>query len=102
MASLIFDYDGTLHKSLLIYAPAFRLLRLASNSERTGYATEAVKAFLPEILKQLDLQGIEGACLAENTASIKVMENCEFSMQYKGIGHYQGNEAIICGFTYCL
>lgn len=25
MASLVFDYDGTLHDSLLIYAPAFRL-----------------------------------------------------------------------------
>ncbi|WP_444643122.1 hypothetical protein ACRQU7_01245 [Caproiciproducens sp. R1] len=25
MANLIFDYDGTLHESLYIYAPAFRL-----------------------------------------------------------------------------
>ena len=37
MANLIFDYDGTLHESLYIYAPAFRL----------GYAQLVKKGLAP-------------------------------------------------------
>lgn len=38
MANLIFDYDGTLHESLCIYAPAFRL----------GYSHLVSKGLAPE------------------------------------------------------
>lgn len=37
MANLIFDYDGTLHESLCIYAPAFRL----------GYSQLVTKGLVP-------------------------------------------------------
>jgi len=69
---------------------------------RKGYATEAVKAFLPVILPRLGLTRIAGICLAENRASVKVMERCGFIKEFEGIGPYQGEERNICKFTYTL
>jgi len=54
-----------------------------------GYATEAVKAFLPFILEQLNISEIVGICHASNIASCKVMENCGFTLEYEGLGFYQ-------------
>lgn len=65
-----------------------------------GYATEAVRAFLPVILPQLGLTRMAGICLAENLASIKVMERCGFIKEFEGIGSYQGQERRICRFIY--
>ena len=47
---------------------------------KMGYATEAVKAFLPEIMRQLDITEIHGICHADNIASKKVLENCGFTL----------------------
>ncbi|BBF41675.1 hypothetical protein lbkm_0355 [Lachnospiraceae bacterium KM106-2] len=55
-----------------------------------GYATEAVKAFLPVILPQLHIHKIYGIVLEENIASHKVLEHCGFRLDYKGIALYQG------------
>ena len=55
-----------------------------------GYATEAVTAFLPEIMKKLNLKTIYGICDAENIASCKVLEKCGFKMEFEGQGLYQG------------
>ena len=55
-----------------------------------GYATEAVKAFLPVIARQAGLSEIYGICLAENKASQMVMDNCGFENIFRGIGPYQG------------
>ena len=60
-----------------------------------GYATEAVKAFLPVMAQKLNLNEIYGICLAENTASVRVLEKCGFTQVYKGLGNYQGKEAEI-------
>lgn len=61
-----------------------------------GYATEAVKAFLPIISKEADLTEIYGVCLAENEASLAVMKKCGFVNIFKGTGPYQGvNREII-------
>lgn len=65
-----------------------------------GYATEAVAAFLPVILPQLGIAEITGICLAENQASVKVMERCGFSKLYEGPGPYQGQERNICKYTF--
>lgn len=65
-----------------------------------GYATEAVKAFLPVILPKLGLDRITGICLAENIASVKVMERCGFVKEYEGSGPYQGEERHICRYVY--
>ncbi len=43
-------------------------------------------------MKQIGATEIAGICLAENKASIKVMERCGFAKLYEGIGNYQGQE----------
>ena len=67
-----------------------------------GYATEAVSAFLPVIMKKLGIGSIKGVCLAENIASVKVMERCGFEKLYEGKGSYQGQERNICKFIFRL
>ena len=73
---------------------------IGGNYTRQGYATEAVKAFLPVIMDKLSLSEIAGICLAENKASVKVMERCGFQKRFEGVGPYQGEEREICKFTY--
>lgn len=65
-----------------------------------GYATEAVKAFLPVVMKELGISEILGICVAENVASIKVLEKNGFVKEYEGIGIYQDEEREICRYTY--
>ena len=60
-----------------------------------GYATEAVKAFLPAMAQKLNIKEVYGICLAENTASVRVLEKCGFVKVYQGTGDYQGKEAEI-------
>ena len=60
-----------------------------------GYATEAVKSFLPVMAKKLNIKEVYGICLAENTASVRVLEKCGFVQIYQGAGNYQGKEAQI-------
>ena len=67
---------------------------------KKGYATEAVKAFLPVIMRQLGLSTIRGICLAENKASVKVLERSGFEKQFQGVGCYQGEDRDICVFCY--
>lgn len=67
---------------------------------RQGYATEAVKAFLPVILNQLGISEIKGVCLADNLASVMVLERCGFQKEFEGAGLYQGEERNICRFRY--
>ena len=67
---------------------------------KNGYATEAVKAFLPVIMPQLGLSRIKGICLADNKASVKVLERCGFVKEFEGIGPYQGQQRPICRY-YC-
>lgn len=67
---------------------------------KQGYATEAVNAFLPVIMPQLGITEIAGVCLAENHASIKVLQRCGFVKEFEGMGSYQGDEKLICKFSY--
>ena len=60
-----------------------------------GYATEAVKAFLTAMAQKLNLKEVYGICLAENTASVRVLEKCGFTQIYQGPGNYQGREVQI-------
>lgn len=69
---------------------------------KRGYATEAVKAFLPVIMPQLGLNRIKGICLADNKASVKVMERCGFVKEFEGDGPYQGNTRRICRYYFEL
>ena len=63
---------------------------IAKQYTGNGYATEAAKAFLPVIAKQVNVSEIFGICLAENEASLDVMRKCGFQNIYTGIGLYQG------------
>ncbi len=65
-----------------------------------GYATEAVKAFLPVAMKKLGLEKMAGICLAENIASQRVMEKSGFALEFKGIDNYQGEQREICRYWY--
>ncbi|MDD6645594.1 MAG: GNAT family N-acetyltransferase [Oscillospiraceae bacterium] len=69
---------------------------------KQGYATEAVTAFLPVIMKQIGITEIKGICLADNKASAKVMERCGFIKLSQGMGNYQGEDREICKFVYYL
>jgi RimJ/RimL family protein N-acetyltransferase len=69
---------------------------------KRGYATEAVKAFLPVIMEKLGIDRIAGICVAENLGSVKVMEHCGFVKEFEGIGPYQGEDRPICRFYYTL
>jgi len=73
---------------------------IAKKHTRNGYATEAVKAFLPIIMERLSIREIVGVCLPENIASCRVMERCGFVLEYKGAGNYQGDENVICRYRY--
>ena len=68
---------------------------IAKKHTGNGYATEAVKAFLPIIAKQVNISEIYGISLAENKASLAVMRKCGFENVFTGIGLYQGKEQII-------
>ena len=68
---------------------------IAKNFTGKGYATEAVKAFLPAMAKKLNIKEVYGICLAENTASVRVLEKCGFTKIYQGPGNYQGKEVQI-------
>ena len=65
---------------------------IAKNFTGKGYATEAVKAFLSAMAKKLNIKEVYGICLAENLASIRVLEKCGFTQIYEGLGNYQGKE----------
>ena len=75
---------------------------IAAAFTKQGYATEAVQAFLPVIMKMLKLPSMLGVCLADNAASVKVMTRCGFEKTFEGIGNYQGESREICKFLYRL
>ena len=69
---------------------------------KKGYATEAVKAFLPVVMDQLGITSISGVCLVENVASVKVMEKAGFVKEFEGIGRYQGEDRNIVKYVFTL
>lgn len=69
---------------------------------KNGYATEAVKAFLNDIMQRKALDKVYGICVSENIASKKVMEKSGFQKIYEGIGEYQGKNREITKYVFCL
>lgn len=62
--------------------------------------TEAVRAFLPVIAKQVHAGEVYGVCLAENTASRRVLEKAGFQKVFEGMGTYGGQSREICRYLY--
>lgn len=65
-----------------------------------GYATEAVRAFLPLMMDKLSLTQVTGICAAENAASIRVMEKCGFTRVFEGEALYHGEIRPIVRMVY--
>lgn len=63
-----------------------------------GYATEALIAFLNEIMPKKSLDTVYGICVSENIASQKVLKKCGFEKEYEGIGEYQGENRQIAKY----
>ena len=63
---------------------------IAKRQTGNGYATEAVRAFLPVMAKEIGIDEVYGICLKENTASVRVLSKCGFEPVYEGVGDYQG------------
>ncbi len=57
-----------------------------------GYATEAVRAFLPKMAEKLGIREVYGVCLRDNLASRRVLEKCGFEPVFEGVGDYQGQK----------
>ena len=57
-----------------------------------GYATEAVKAFMPLMAEKIGIRVVYGICLKDNTASRHVLCKCGFETVFEGIGDYQGEK----------
>lgn len=67
---------------------------------QNGYATEALEAFLNDIMPRKGLDKVYGICVSENIASKKVMEKCGFQKEYEGIGEYQGESRQIAKYVF--
>ena len=65
---------------------------IAEKHTGKGYATEAVRAFLPPMAKAAGAGKVLGICLAENAASKRVLLKCGFVPVYEGPGDYQGEQ----------
>lgn len=75
---------------------------IGRNYTKKGYATEAVRAFLPVILPRLGIRDILGICRSTNVGSVKVLERSGFVKEFEGMGSYQGEEQPICKYRYSL
>jgi len=75
---------------------------IAKNYTGNGYATEALRAFLHPVMKQLGIPMIYGICLADNIASRRVLEKCGFTQEFDGTGEYQGKMRHICRYQYTI
>ena len=63
---------------------------IAKKHTGNGYATEAVRAFLPVMAETIGIGEVYGVCLQENTASRSVLSKCGFVPVFEGISDYQG------------
>lgn len=65
---------------------------IAKKYTGNGYATEAVKAYLPFMTDRIGISEVYGICLAENAASVRVLKKCGFDVIFEGTGDYQGEK----------
>lgn len=75
---------------------------IAAKYTRNGYASEALMAFVPLIMKCLNISHIWGICRGDNLASRKVLEKCSFNLVHKEKGNYKGLEHEICKYLFRL
>jgi RimJ/RimL family protein N-acetyltransferase len=67
---------------------------------RKGYATEAINAFLPVVMRHLDISKIYGICRADNIASGKVLEKSGFTLLDESMRDYHGGTHLVKKYVY--
>ena len=65
-----------------------------------GYATEAVRAFVPVISELVGASEVYGICLEDNKASQAVMHKCGFELVFRGVGKYQNADRAIAHYIW--
>lgn len=65
---------------------------IAKKHTGKGYASEAVRAFLPVMAGAAGISEIYGVCLSDNAASKQVLKKCGFEPVFEGAGGYQGEK----------
>ena len=75
---------------------------IAARYTGKSYASEAVQAFLPVIMKRLGIEEIWGICRGDNLASLRVLEKCSFTLVATGVGIYQGEQHDVHRYIYRL
>lgn len=73
---------------------------IAEQYTGNGYASEAVAAFVPVVMKRLGIGQIWGVCRGDNLASRRVLEKCAFNLVFFETGNYKGQEHEICKYVY--
>ena len=73
---------------------------IAKKYTSKGYASEALKAFIPFIMEKIGINHIWGICRSDNIASIKVLEKCAFKLEHTGIEKYRGQNHQVCKYVY--
>ena len=73
---------------------------IAKRYTGSGYATEAVRAFLPVMAGKLSIQEVTGICLNDNVASRRVLRKSGFREVFTGTGEYQGQEREIARYLW--
>lgn len=73
---------------------------IAAQYTGNGYASEAVAAFVPLVMKRLGIGEIWGICRGDNLASRRVLEKCAFNLAFFGTGNYKGQEHEIYKYVY--
>ncbi len=75
---------------------------IAADNTGKGYATEALRAFVPVIMKKLGIESIWGICRGDNIASQKVLEKCSFVLVHKSLEDYKGQNQEIYKYFYSM
>lgn len=73
---------------------------IAKSYTGNGYATEALKAFIPKAMDMLKITEVFGVVLKENKASSRVLEKSGFIKVFDGIDEYQGVKREVMKYKY--
>lgn len=65
-----------------------------------GYATEALAAFIPFIMRRLNTSELWGICRADNIASWRVLEKCGFVLEHEVEASYHGKIHMVRRYVY--
>ena len=57
---------------------------------------------IPVMLPKFGIFRINGICLVDNKAPVKVMERCGFGKECEGMGDNQGEKCRVCKFSNTL